>query len=487
MKKITLFLRFLLSMVFQTGYAIEPTTHCPALTGRVIAKHSSTYNKARLLSNYYPSKNKFPNAIVYCQNTQDVQNALQYAHCHNIPIRVRSGGHNHEGFSTGNGVIIIDVSEMKQLQIDKPNKIITVQPGITGGELYEKLTDVGLTQVGGTCYGVGVSGLILTGGMGPLLRKQGMACDSLISLDVVNAKGDLIHATKTNEHKDLFWASCGGGGGNFGVVTSMKLHVYSADPVTWFNIGWEWDQPIDDVIIAWQDFFAKNDDRWFSHLDVWAKAFPTKKFHKYPVKALGVFWGTPEEARRELEPLLKTGHPVSQIIERVEWKTAIKSFEEATAVFVTSKPEYKTTGSYAMKPLPIEAIHTITATLRNTNSPLFNVLFFSLGGAVKKVSPTDTAYFYRNAEFFVLYSDQWLKESNATHQIAEVDALRHQLLPYTTGDYIGNPDRNLSDYMTTYYGENVHRLRCIKRTYDPSNVFQFEQSIVPAPEDWGCK
>lgn len=467
----------------------DPPSHqadCPELTGRVILPHERGYNKARLVSNFYPSKDKYPAAIVYCQNEQDVQNAVKWARCHQKTIRVRSGGHNHEAFSTGNGVIVIDVSEMKQLHIDKTQNIVTLQPGTTGGELYRKLYEVGLTQVGGTCSNVGLSGLILSGGMGPLLRKHGLACDNLLALQMVEASGTIVTATADNEHKDLFWACQGGGAGNFGVVTSLTIKVYPAERVTWFNIGWDSHHLIDKIFAAWQNFFAEPDERWFSHLDIWAKPFPTQQLHQQPIKVLGVFWGSPEEARKELMPLLRLGHPKEQIIKLVDWDVAIKSFEEATAVFLTDKPEYKSTGAFAKQKLPPEAIAIITEALQKTSSPLFNVLLFSMGGKTQQIAPTATAYFYRDAPFFLSYSIQWLQQSEDEKQTHEVDALRERLLPYTMGDYIGNPDRNLKDYLTTYYGENVPRLRCIKRKYDPDNIFQYEQSIPPAPSDSDC-
>ncbi len=456
---------------------------CPELTGHVIWPKDAHYHSARLVSNYYPSKNSFPKAIVYCQNTQDVQNAIKWARCHKIPVRVRSGGHNHEGFSTGSDALVVDVSEMKKLQIDKSKNIITIQPGITGGELYRSLFKEDLTQVGGTCQEVGISGLILTGGMGPLLRVHGMSCDSLIALEIVDANGEVLHVTSDNEHKDLFWASCGGGG-NMGVITSLTLKVYPARSVTWFNIGWNWDQPVENIVNIWQQLFLSDDIKWFSHLDLWAKAFPVDNFKKEPIKALGVYYGTPEEAKRDLAPLLKIGHPSEQTIELVDWEQAIHLFEDATSVFITDKPEYKSSGAYAMKALPADAINIIVNTLRNTPSPLLNVLFFSLGGAAAKKSPTDTAYFYRQARFFLVYSTQWLQPSNDIKQMSEIDSLRHRLLPYgTQGAYLGNPDRNFSDYLTEYYGDNVQKLRCIKRKYDPQNIFQHEQGIPPAKEN----
>lgn len=461
--------------------------HCPELTGRVILPNQPEYDKARLVSNFYASKDKHPDVIVYCKTEKDIQNAVKWARCQKKSIRVRSGGHNHEAFSTGTGVIVIDVSEMKKLDVDKSQNIITIQPGITGGELYRQLYEVGLTQVGGTCSDVGLSGLVLSGGMGPLLRKHGLTCDNLLSLEMVDASGTIITATADNEHKDLFWACRGGGAGNFGVVTSMRLKVYPAEKVVWFNIGWDWNQPLEEVINAWQDFFAKPDERWFSHLDIWAKPFPSEKFKQQPLKVLGVFWGTPEEARKELEPILSIGHPNTQVIETVDWVKAIKEFEDATAVFITDKPEYKSSGAFAMQKLPIEATSIITETLKNTSSPLLNVLLFSMGGASQKVAPTDTAYFYRDAKFFISYSTQWLQENEDVKQTKELDALRQKLLPYAKGDYIGNPDRSFKDYLTEYYGENVRRLRCVKRKYDPENIFQYEQSIPPAPSDWNCE
>jgi FAD/FMN-containing dehydrogenase len=110
-----------------------------------------------------------------------------------------------------------------------------------------------------------------------------------------------------------------------------------------------------------------------------------------------------------------------------------------------------------------------------------------MGGASADKAPTDTAYFYRKAPFFLVYSVQWLKPEEDKNQIAELDALRTKLLRYTVGDYIGNPDRSLKDYLTVYFGDNVERLRCIKRKYDPNNLFQFEQGVFPADQSCTAK
>lgn len=461
------------------------TTSCPELTGKVVYRQDANYNKSRLVSNYYTSKNKYPEVVVYCQNAQDVQNAVKWARCKNIPIRIRSGGHHHEGYSTGNDVIVIDVGQMKDLQIDKKTNIATAQPGLNNDELYTKLAKQGYTHVGGTCGEVSLSGLILTGGMGPLLRRVGLGCDALVSFDMVDAKGNIIHATKDNEHKDLFWATQGGGGGNFGIIVSIDIKVYPAEDVTWFNIGWDWDSPVDRVFSEWQNFFVKQDRKWFSHLDLWGKSFATEKLKKHPIKALGFFWGTPEQAREQLAPLLGVGKPKEEIFERVNWQKAIKALVDSTAVFLTDKPEYKSSGAFVMDKLPKEAIDITVNTLRDSNSPLLNVLLFSMGGATADVAPTATAYYYRKANFFINYTSQWLKEDEDSKYKIELKTLRERLLPYTVGDYVGNPDPDLKDYLKDYYGENVAKLECVKRKYDPENIFKFEQSIHPAAEP--CK
>lgn len=470
---------FILPFLFS---AILPADECPELTGFVILPGQKDYDKARLVANYYTSKNSYPDAIVYCTSTQDVQNAVKWALCKNIPVRIRSGGHNHEGFSTGKG-LVIDVSKMKKIEINHKTNVATIQPGITGGELYQRLFQEGLTQVGGTCADVGISGLVLTGGMGPLLRHYGLTCDTLLALEMVNAKGEIITVTKDNEYKDLFWACQGGGGGNFGVVTSIVLQTYPAQKVIWFNIGWDWSQPFEEVINTWQELFSNGDKKWFSHIDIWAKQFPIEKLKKQPLKVLGVYYGTLEDAKKDLAPLLSIGQPNEHSIELVDWVQAIKNFEDATAVFLTDKPEYKSSGAYAMKPLPKEAVKIIIDTLQNSKSPLLNVLLFSMGGVSADTPPTASAYFYRKAIFFLDYSIQWLTPEEDKNQIAELDALRTKLLPYTVGDYIGNPDRSLKDYLKAYFGDNVERLRCIKRKYDPNHLFQFEQGVFPADKN----
>ncbi len=452
---------------------------CPVLTGSVVYPDDSGYEKARLVSNYYTSKEKRPKAIVYCTNTQDIQNAVKWARCNNVPVRVRSGGHHHEGYSTANHVLVIDVSRMKRLDIDKEKKTARAEAGVNNGQLYETLFDHGFTHIGGTCSDVSFAGLVSSGGIGPLLRKEGLTIDSVLSFRIVDAEGKILDVKPDNEYKDLFWAVRGGGGGNFGILSEVEFKIYPAEKITWINIGWDWNDPVEKIIEAWQDFFLKADRRWFSHLDIWSASFPKEKLRKSPIKYLGFFRGTPDEAKRDLKPILSIGIPKVEIRE-VAWLEAIRQIEESTAVFLTNKPEYKSPGAYVMEKLDPSAIRIISETLKNSPYPLFNVLIFSLGGAAAEVPPDATAYYYRDANFYINYAIQWLEPDQDKEQIQAMDTLYGKLSKYTVGDYIGNPDPNFQDYMQVYYGANAERLRCIKKKYDPDDFFHFEQSIPPS-------
>src|SRR5262249_33587075 len=151
------------------------------------------------------------------------------------------------------------------------------------------------------------------------------------------------------------------------------------------------------------------------------KPFPKEELKKQPIKAIGIFYGPPNEAKELLSPLLKIGKPGSQVIEKVGWRKAITEFEDSTAVFLTDRPEYKSTGAFAMQPIPNEGIKIIVETLRHSTSPLLNFLMFSLGGAIANKGPTETAYFYRDAKYFLCYSSQWLKEKEDLQHIKELD------------------------------------------------------------------
>lgn len=203
----------------------------------IITPDSLDYEKAR--QEWNRSIQKFPKLIAYCETTQDVSDIIKYSYDNDLRIRIRSGGHNYEGYSTGNDVVVIDISKMNNANINYEENTVTVKGGIKNTQLYNYISNQGYPFPGGTCPTVGVSGYALGGGWGYSARKFGLGCDSLIEIEMVNYKGKIIKANKYF-NKDLFWALRGAGGGNFGVMTSMKFKLpHKVNKVTYVRMTYQ--------------------------------------------------------------------------------------------------------------------------------------------------------------------------------------------------------------------------------------------------------
>ena len=178
------------------------------LTGHIILPDSPDYDEAR--KNYNGRFNKFPKIILYCLAVQDVVNAIRWVRKNQMPFRIRGGGHSYEAYSLMNGGLIIDLSNLLDLWINRENLTARVGAGFRLSELYEALWREGLVLPGGTCPTVCISGLTLGGGYGLLSRLLWMTCDNLLELEMVTAEGEIIRANE-NQHSDLLWACRGGG------------------------------------------------------------------------------------------------------------------------------------------------------------------------------------------------------------------------------------------------------------------------------------
>ena len=232
------------------------------LTGEVVTPKDPIYEEAR--QGWNRAVNKFPLVIVYCEKKQDVVNAIRWARKHRVEIRIRSGGHHYEGYSTGDCVVVIDISRLNRLKLDKKRNILKMEAGAKNTEVYDFIGSNGYVFPGGTCPTVGVSGFTLGGGWGLSSRLYGLGCDSLIELELVNYEGRLIKANKSC-NADLFWACRGAGGGNFGVVVSMTFQLpkptnSSVTLVRFFYVGTTKEKQAQ-VMNIWQNWLPKLDKR----------------------------------------------------------------------------------------------------------------------------------------------------------------------------------------------------------------------------------
>ncbi|KFM99178.1 FAD-binding oxidoreductase [Bacillus clarus] len=436
------------------------------LTGRIVVPSDPDYDIARINLNL--SIPKLPCIIVFCQNNNDVCNALKWAREHHVPFRLRSGRHSYENFSLVNSGLIIDVSEMNRIAVNTDRLTAKIQAGANLGTVYKELWKYGVTIPAGTSASVGIIGLTLGGGIGMLSRLFGLTCDQLIEIEMVQATGKtgakIIRANET-ENPHLFWASCGGGGGNFGIVTSLTFRVHPIKNVSIFSLTWKWDDFIT-AFQAWQNWAPYTDERLTSSIELFSK-------EQNKIEAQGEFIGPPSELHKLLSPLLDAGNP-SLFIDEVPYIEAVQFFNSGNV------PEkFKRSGSYIYKPLPLKGIQILRHFLAHAPNPAASIWHQSLVGAVENIAPSETAYFHRKAIIAQEYITSWKCDNEEQRNIRWVKDLRESLDPYTLGDYVNWPDIDIKNWQTSYYGSNFQKLRKVKTAYDPCNVFRFAQSIPP--------
>ncbi len=470
--------------------SVPALTGEPVLTGDVVWPGDPRYDEAR--QNYNTRFDVYPRVIVFCLNAEDVRNAVRWATFHGVPVRPRCGRHSYEGWSLVQDGAVVDVSRMTEVRVDAAAGTARVEAGIDLWPLYQALWDHGqVTIAGGSCPTVGISGLVLGGGFGLLGRWLGVTCDSLLSVEMVTARGDSVHADEY-VNRDLFWACRGGGGGNFGIATAFTFRVTPIGDVSIYNVVWEW-KDLQPVLQAWQKWAPDADDRLTSILKLNAESSGT-------VASIGQYVGGGEELRTLLRPLVAAAPP-----QRVEIKTV--PYIEAVEHFAGIKPEherwaahwsgswaahapggvaggnpFKNTSAYAYDRFGPDAVDTIIQALREAPNHTGLVQLDAYGGAVARVPADATAFGHRAGVLWNMqFQAYWTDPSEQDANIDWVEAFRQALLPYTRGAYVNYIDRDIADWPMQYYGKNFERLTEVKRTWDPDNVFHYAQSIPPAP------
>ena len=440
------------------------------LTGKVVTRDDFSYEEDR--KSWNRAVEKYPLIIIYCYNKEDIINSIKWARDNFVPIRIRSGAHNYEGYSTGNDVAIIDISNMNDIDIDEKNNIVKIQGGVRNRELYEFLGKRNYPFPGGGCPTVGVSGLVLGGGWGYSARLLGLASDNLIELELINYNGEKIIANK-DKNEDLLWASMGGGGGNFGVVTSMtfnlpeKIKMATLINLDYKNVSMEENINIFEV---WQEEFKTLDKRFNFKMGIY-----NSKEKGRGVRITGLFYGTKEEANIILSPFRN----ISKISDfDLEYITVL----EANRRIQDSHPpyeKYKSTGRFVYKDYTKEEIEDIVNLVkdREEGSVYAAVSFYGLGGVISNKDKVNTAFYYRDAKFIMGLQSVWEEAEYAPINREWVKEKFKYIRSITKGSFINFPIAELDNYEKEYYGENSIRLRAIKSKYDPEDIFNFPQSI----------
>ncbi|MGW5383170.1 FAD-binding oxidoreductase [Nocardia sp. NPDC003963] len=452
---------------------------CPpaTLTGHIVRPGDASYTDARLgwdqLFSHYPL------VIVFAQETQDVVNALIWARQHNVAVRVRSGRHALEGWSNVDNGIVIDVSRLKSVQFDPGAGIATVGAGLTQLEAVTALAKQNLAVTTGSEGSVSVCGATLGGGLGPLNRWLGMACDSLIAAEVVVASGhdcaEVINAD-LEHHSDLLWALRGAGNGNFGIVTRLTYEAHPLAHLACVQATWDGLGDLSGVFEAWQRTVPDADGRLGSELEI----------HKSQILlSAWLVEGTAEQATEMLAPILSAGTP--DVTAQVgNWGDI---FAGAQVPLAQEPANWKFFSQFVEERFPKEAIDIVGDFMRNAPTEESNYFVDAFGGAIRREPRGGAAFAHRDALFYGEIGAGWGTRSTRpgvddplTAQAQAWTAEFGQALrPYVNGAYVNVPNIGMQGWETAYWGRrHFERLRRIKAKYDPHNVFQYEQSIPPA-------
>ena len=445
------------------------------IAGTVVGRSSAGYDAARRLYNTRFDAFR-PLAVVYCQTAADVSKTLAWSRRHGIRIAARGGGHSYGGYSSVPGGVVVDVSRMAQVSARAGHQAVVG----AGAKLID--VNVGLWQnrvaiPAGSCATVGIGGQALGGGVGFLSRKLGTTSDNLLSLTLVTADGR-VRTCSPHENADLYWASRGGGGGNFGIATQYRFRTAPISTVTTFSVGWPWAQA-PAAIAAWLDWAPHAPDALFSVCNLGSGGgSPT-------IHVSGQFVGSPQRLRALLAPLLSTGSPTllslkqRSYIEAVQYwagcgpasKCRLEPFGSLMRATFAAKSDY------VRRPLSAAARQTIVRAIERAPGS-GSLLLDSYGGAINRVPKAATAFAHRDSLCSLQYLAYWNAPGQAAANIAWLRSFYAAMRPYVSGEaYVNYIDPDLAGRPTAYYGQNFRRLVSIKRRYDPANVFRFRQSI----------
>ena len=435
-----------------------------SLRGELLLAGSEDYNRTRRVWNALFDKK--PALIARCTGAADVQQAVDFAREHQLLTAVRAGGHSYSGKSSCDGGLMIDLQPMQGVRVDPETRRAWLASGSLLGLLDHECAAYGLATTAGTISHTGAAGLTLGGGLGRLGRHFGLACDNAVSFDIVTADGRILRANN-KENPDLYWG-LRGGGGNFGVVTSIEYQLHDMDPVILGgNIVWPIDQARD-VLRYYRDIAADAPD--VVNLD--------PDLHYEPdgaVIEIEVCWsGDRAQGEAWLKKLRAFGKPKGDNVVPMHYVSLQSSSDDFLA---PGKYYYMKTGMLTQ--LKDDGIDLIVDSFRRM--PNWYLVFFDhCGGAYRHMSPTATAFPNRDMQFTLGTHSIWPNKDGIDENIEKMRTNWKELAPLTKGFYTNYVDTDVT--MAGYrdnYGPNFERLVALKAKYDPHNLFRLNANVPP--------
>jgi FAD/FMN-containing dehydrogenase len=444
--------------------------------GQVFAEGDDGYAEAARIWNGAHDGRR-PALVVSCSGPADVIAALSFARGHDLETAVRGGGHSIAGFSTGDGVAVIDLSAMNEVHVDPAARRATVGGGAVWADVDHETQAHGLATTGGLISSTGVAGYTLGGGIGWLMRKHGLACDNLVGADVVTADGRLVHASET-ENADLLWG-LRGGGGNFGIVTRFEFALHPVGPMVYAGPIFYSAEADADLLRAFRDWApgASEDVTALLNLTT-APPLPVipEAWHGGKVAAfVATSAGPLEEAGGHVQAMRDVAEPVADLLGPMPysviqtlldplWEKGVHAYFKATN----------------LARLDDELIERLCALHRQAPGPQCEIHVHQMGGAIARVGEGDTAFAERSMPYVLNAVAAWRDPDEADSHRTWVRAVIEAASEASTGrayvNYLGDANAARASY-----GEETYaRLAALKERYDPTNVFRRNQNIEPA-------
>ena len=448
------------------------------LRGEVLCAGDDGYDDARAIWNGLIDRR--PAVIVRCSGAADVVDAVNFAREHGLLLSVRGGGHNVAGNAVNDGGLAVDLSQMRDLHVDPATGTVRAQGGATWGDADRESQLFGLAVPGGVVSTTGIAGLTLHGGVGHLRRKYGLSIDSLLSVDIVTADGQLRQASPA-ENEDLFWA-VRGAGSNFGVVTSFEFQAHPVGETVMVGAVFYPLEQAGELLPAWRDYTATAPDE-LSSIAVCVSVPAVEPFppelHGTPVLiVVAVYSGTVQEGEPVVQPLRELAEPLLDLSGPWPWLALQSGFD---ALYPKGRLYYWK--SRALAELTEAAIDDILDFAGRRPSPLTDIVIWRHGGAIGRIGETDTAYAGRDTSFLVTGEACWSDPALSEEAIGWGRELWTALERHSTGGlYLNFPGlgEEKEALVRAGYGANYDRLAELKATYDPENLFRMNMNITPA-------
>jgi FAD/FMN-containing dehydrogenase len=434
--------------------------------GTIFIPSESGYDAARCVWN--GAIDRHPSAIVTCADAEDVSFAVRIAAEHGLPLTIRGGGHNVAGRAIRDGVLMLDLSQLRNVAVNRQSQIAAVQGGALWRHVDRATAAEGLATTGGLVSSTGVGGFTLGGGAGWLMRKHGLACDNLRGAGMVLADGRFVYAS-ADEHADLYWGLRGGSGG-FGVVTSFEFQLHPLRDVLAGLVIHSGDDAFE-ALQAFRDFASTAPDE-FCGLAVAANAPPLPfldwAWHGRPVVVFAVCWcGDLAAGEQALAPLRARGKP---LVDHIGPMPYVKWQQMQDPGAPAGRSYYWKTANY--NALTDDTLQLIADAVQDLPTPESEIHLQHMGGAISRLALDDSAFVHRNAAFFVnvIGVSPYRQRLNALRD--RVRALHGSLSRDALAGTLPNfSDDDDSDQEKWFGRQHAERLLALRQRYDPTGIF----------------